>query len=140
MNKNNPSLQDSPSTSSLRGSVSKANTTKQSINKIIDCFNFLRKSRNNKKSIKSYFTTLTNQIDCHDLPKASLAMTKKSLSLRRVGRIVIARALPEAIHKIQSFCFVLLSQKVESPYPFNPQSKTDFHSMVQNIRLRERVL
>ncbi len=61
--------------SSLRGSVSKANTTKQSMNKIIDYFNFLRKSRNNKKSIKSYFATLTNQIDCHDLPKTSLAMT-----------------------------------------------------------------
>ncbi len=42
------SLQNSPSTSSLRGSVSKANTTKQSTNKIIDCFNFLQQSLNDK--------------------------------------------------------------------------------------------
>ena len=47
-----------------------------------------------------------------------------------------------AKYPLKNFCFVWLLPNEESlsPLDSNPQSKTDFHSMVRNIRLCERVL
>ncbi len=62
--------------------------------RILDCFDFLQKSRNDKVG------GIVIAICC-------------------AFCVVIARALPEAIHKIKSFCFVWLLPKVESLYPID---------------------
>lgn len=79
------------------------------------------------KPTKQLFHTLIARGFNESPKQSSLSVIARfgNAESKKSAQFVIARALPEAIHKIKSFCYFLLSQKVESPYPIdsNPQSK-----------------
>ncbi len=115
--------------------------------RILDCFDFLQKSRNDGVSgiviafRFAYYAVIIRQIvDLLNQYKISVIarfgnaeswQSKQTLKIKSARSVnlrplsVIARALPEAIQKIKSFCFVWFLQKVESPSPLdsNPQSE-----------------